>query len=33
VFAFLCDAVTAKLRGFEAPSLIPAECLSIGLGG
>ncbi len=32
VFSFLCDAVTAKLRGLAAPSLIPPELLSNGVG-
>ncbi len=32
VFAFLCDAISAKLRGVVAPSLIPPELLSNGVG-
>ncbi len=33
VFAFLCDAVISTLRGLAAPSLIPTELLSNGVGG
>lgn len=33
VFAFLCDAVISTLRGLAAPSLIPLELLSNGVGG
>lgn len=33
VFAFLIGAVTAKLRGLAAPSLVPAELLISGVGG
>lgn len=32
VFGFLCEAVTAKLHGLKAPSLIPSELLSNGVG-
>jgi transposase len=33
VFGFLIEAVTAKLRGLAAPSLVPAELLLNGVGG